>query len=157
MTPSVCLTMLVRDESAVITRALDSVGETVPDFDSFCIVDTGSTDDTREKIAAWMSAHGKFGVIHQRRWVNFGHNRTEAVELAAKRGETFALLLDADQTFVGRLEIDDSQGIARYDAVNTRGSSEYAAAESLRRLLDGEAPDDVREAARENLERMWEG
>ena len=38
-----CLLMIVRDESPIITRALNSLKNI---FDSYIISDTGSTDDT---------------------------------------------------------------------------------------------------------------
>ena len=43
--PKICLNMIVKNESKVITRLLESVS---PIIDTYCICDTGSTDDTKE-------------------------------------------------------------------------------------------------------------
>ena len=43
MLPTICLNMIVKDESKVILRSLESVYRMI---DSYCICDTGSTDDT---------------------------------------------------------------------------------------------------------------
>ena len=42
-TPKICLNMIVKNESRVIIRLLDSV---VKILDGYCICDTGSTDNT---------------------------------------------------------------------------------------------------------------
>ncbi len=92
MTPDITLVMIVRNESAVIERCLESVK---PVLSRWLIVDTGSTDDTIEKIENALSDLP--GTVHQREWVNFGHNRTEALELARGVG-SHLLLIDADMT-----------------------------------------------------------
>ena len=45
--PKLCLNMIVKNESAIIERLLETVA---PIIDTYCICDTGSTDDTKEKI-----------------------------------------------------------------------------------------------------------
>jgi glycosyltransferase involved in cell wall biosynthesis len=88
---SVCLNMIVRDEAAVIERCLASVR---PFIDCWLIVDTGSVDDTPERIERALA--GLPGEIHHRPWVNFGHNRTEALELARGKAD-YLLFIDADE------------------------------------------------------------
>lgn len=73
----ICLNMIVKDEAALIERCLLSVR---PFIDSWVIVDTGSTDDTKEIIRRVLE--GIPGVLLDRPWVNFGANRSEAVEFA---------------------------------------------------------------------------
>lgn len=92
MTPDITLVMIVRNESEIIERCLESVR---PLLSRWSIVDTGSTDDTIEKITRSLS--GLPGKVHQREWVNFGHNRTEALALARGVG-SHLLLIDADMT-----------------------------------------------------------
>jgi glycosyltransferase involved in cell wall biosynthesis len=46
-TPTLCLNMIVKNEGTVITRLFESV---LPYIDSYCICDTGSTDNTIEII-----------------------------------------------------------------------------------------------------------
>lgn len=89
---SVCLNMIVKDESAVIERCLASVR---PHVDHWLIVDTGSGDDTRERVRRAME--GIPGALVDRPWRDFGHNRTEALELARGRAD-YLLFIDADET-----------------------------------------------------------
>jgi len=58
-------------------------------------VDTGSVDDTRERVRSAMA--GIPGEIVDRPWRDFGHNRTEALELARGRAPHL-LFIDADET-----------------------------------------------------------
>lgn len=90
--PSVVLAMIVRDEAAVIERCLDSVR---PVIDGWVIVDTGSLDDTPARIESTL--RGIPGRLEHRPWVDFGHNRSELMDLARGEG-THLLLLDADMT-----------------------------------------------------------
>jgi tetratricopeptide (TPR) repeat protein len=88
----ICLNMIVRDESAVIERCLASVR---PHVDHWVIVDTGSVDDTRDRIRHAMD--GVPGELFDRAWRDFGHNRSEALELARGRAD-YLLFIDADET-----------------------------------------------------------
>jgi FkbM family methyltransferase len=89
---SICLCMIVKDEAAVITRCLDSTRGLI---DSWVICDTGSIDDTRQLIGRALSQIP--GELHERPWVDFGHNRTELMALAEGRAD-YLLLIDADMT-----------------------------------------------------------
>ena len=93
---TVCLNMIVRNEAHVIRRCLDSV---MPLIDSWVIVDTGSTDGTQQIIREHLASIP--GELFERPWVNFAHNRTEALRLAGGRGE-YVLVIDADEV----LELD---------------------------------------------------
>jgi glycosyltransferase involved in cell wall biosynthesis len=84
------LVMIVKDEAAVVARALQSAKAVI---DSWLIVDTGSTDGTQAIIRECMKDIP--GELHERPWVDFGHNRTEALELAKDKADYF-LILDAD-------------------------------------------------------------
>ena len=46
--PKVCLNMIVKNESRIILRLLESVA---PVIDAYCICDTGSTDNTVELLS----------------------------------------------------------------------------------------------------------
>lgn len=95
MTPSgktICLSMIVKNEAAVIRRCLTSVLKLI---DHWVIVDTGSSDGTQELIRTHLAAIP--GELHERPWHNFGHNRDEALELARPHG-TYTLIIDADDT-----------------------------------------------------------
>ena len=45
--PTLCLNMIVKNESKIIRRLMESVA---PIIDTYCICDTGSTDDTADII-----------------------------------------------------------------------------------------------------------
>ncbi|MBI5345793.1 MAG: glycosyltransferase [Chlamydiae bacterium] len=88
---TICLNMIVKDESKVIKRCLASVKKTI---DYWVIVDTGSTDGTQQIIKEFMKDVP--GELHERPWVNFGHNRNEALQLAKNKGD-YLLFIDADE------------------------------------------------------------
>ena len=82
--------MIVKNESEVICRALDSVKGWI---DYWVIVDTGSTDGTQQIIQEYMKDIP--GQLIERPWENFAHNRNEALEYARTKGD-YILFLDAD-------------------------------------------------------------
>jgi tetratricopeptide (TPR) repeat protein len=92
----VCLNMIVKDETKVITRCIESV---LPLIDTWIIVDTGSTDGTQQMIKDYMKEKGIPGTLYERPWVNFGHNRNEALALAKDAGD-YILFMDADEYLV---------------------------------------------------------
>ena len=98
-TPSLCLNMIVKNESRVITRLLESVYKWI---DCYCICDTGSTDDTIEIIDSFFKEKGIPGTIVKEQFQDFGYNRSFALK-ACETMENFVpdyiLLLDADMVF----------------------------------------------------------
>lgn len=86
----VCLNMIVKNESQVITRSLASVK---PIIDYWVIVDTGSTDGTQDIIKEFMKDIP--GELHESPWQNFEYNRNEALELARPKAD-YILIMDAD-------------------------------------------------------------
>lgn len=91
---TICLNMIVKNEKEVIKRCLES---TLPLIDSWVIVDTGSTDGTQEIIREYLKNIP--GRLYERSWVNFGHNRQEALELAKSKAD-YILFMDADDILV---------------------------------------------------------
>jgi glycosyltransferase involved in cell wall biosynthesis len=94
---TVGLVMIVKDEEAVIERALLSAR---PFISTYMIVDTGSTDRTKEIIQQTLADLS--GQIIDRPWVSFGHNRSEALALCDGHMD-WAIMLDADDTIEGRV------------------------------------------------------
>lgn len=92
--PKVCLNMIVKNETPVISRCLKSV---IPLIDYWVIVDTGSTDGTQQLIQETLK--NVPGELHERKWLNFGHNRNEALELAKGKGD-YILIIDADEELI---------------------------------------------------------
>ncbi|MCB1085313.1 MAG: glycosyltransferase [Chlamydiia bacterium] len=84
----------MKNESRVIERCLRSVK---PLIDYWVIVDTGSSDGTQEIIREFMKDIP--GELHEEVWVNFGHNRNQALDFARDRGDYF-LFMDADEELI---------------------------------------------------------
>ena len=95
--PTICLAMIVRDEAHIIRRCLDSVA---PYVDHMIICDTGSIDNTCIVARAYLKDHQIPGKILHHPWENFAHNRTLAMQAAAKTGCDYTLVIDADETLV---------------------------------------------------------
>lgn len=93
--PKIGLVMIVKDEEAVIERALRSA---LPYISTYVIVDTGSTDRTREIVREVFADLS--GLLVDRPWVNFGANRSEALALCDGRMD-WAIMLDADDNLAG--------------------------------------------------------
>jgi len=94
----ISLCMIVKNESKVIERCLASI---LPVIDYWVIVDTGSTDGTQDKIKKFFDNVGIPGELHERTWKNFGHNRSEALELAyANKDIDYCLMIDSDEVLV---------------------------------------------------------
>lgn len=91
---SICLNMIVKNESEAIEKCLGSVKKFI---DYWVIVDTGSTDGTQEIIRKFMKDIP--GELHERPWVNFAENRNQALELAKNKGD-YLLFIDADEALV---------------------------------------------------------
>jgi len=98
--PTVCLSMIVRDEAAVVTQALESI---VDLLDAWVVVDTGSVDATRDVVRDFFAARDIPGELYERKWRNFGANRSEALELCRGRAD-YTLVFDADDVVVGDLD-----------------------------------------------------
>ncbi len=91
---TICLNMIVKNEKETIRRSLASVKNLI---NYWVIVDTGSDDGTQELIKEIMQ--GIPGELHERPWVNFAHNRNEALFLSKNKGD-YLLFIDADEELV---------------------------------------------------------
>lgn len=94
--PSVCLNMIVKNESRIITRCLDSLKDLI---DYWVISDTGSTDGTQQIIIDYFAQHGIDGVLIENEWKNFAHNRNCALMPALGKTD-YILIMDADDYLV---------------------------------------------------------
>jgi glycosyltransferase involved in cell wall biosynthesis len=73
---TISLCMIVKNESHVIERCLNSVKSLI---DYVFIVDTGSTDNTIEVINNWLTTNSIIGQVISEEWKNFSHNRSFAL------------------------------------------------------------------------------
>lgn len=94
--PKICLVMIVKNESKVIRRCIDSVKDYIS---SWVIVDTGSTDGTQQLIKDIMEEFKIPGELYERPWVDYGHNRTESLQYSKNKGD-YRLIIDADDVLV---------------------------------------------------------
>jgi glycosyltransferase involved in cell wall biosynthesis len=108
--------MIVKDEATVIRRCLDSVR---PLIDRWTIVDTGSTDGTQEIIRDHL--RDLPGTLIERPFVNFAHNRNEAIAQAREEAD-YLFVIDADEVVVlvdgfvlPRLEADSYNAEVAYE------------------------------------------
>jgi glycosyltransferase involved in cell wall biosynthesis len=76
-TPTLCLNMIVKNESRIITRLFDSI---ISIIDTYCICDTGSTDNTIEIIEEYFNKKGLTGKIIKEPFKNFSYNRNIALQ-----------------------------------------------------------------------------
>lgn len=98
--PKLCLSMIVKNETHIIKECLDSLYKNV---DYWVIVDTGSTDGTQELIRSFFAEKGIPGELHERPWVAFGANRSEALDLCDGKAD-WAWMIDADDFVEGKFE-----------------------------------------------------
>jgi len=123
--PTLCLNMIVKNESHIIRRTLEMLLTKVR-FDYWVICDTGSTDATREIISEFFSQkHTNIpGELHCDEWVNFAHNRTKALEYAFNKTDLL-LVFDADDDIHGTIVLPSAVSYDEYHlkfgAPNTGG------------------------------------
>jgi len=121
---NICLSMIVKNEARVIERVLTSV---LPLIDSWTIVDTGSTDSTREIIQAFFERHNVPGKLHHFEWTgNFSEARNFALRATEESGADYGFWIDADEEmFIGEAFNRESAFASRKDAycITTRNST----------------------------------
>ena len=109
--PTVCLNMIVKNESHIIKDTLEMLCNKIK-FSYWVICDTGSTDDTRSIITEFFRSKDIQGELHNHMWKNFAHNRTQALEAAFNKSDLL-FVFDADDEIHGEIKIPiqvDSDG-----------------------------------------------
>ena len=99
--PKLILLSMVKNESRIIERLMNSVKGRV---DAIVICDTGSTDDTVEKVSNWFKTNDISGATFTFPFTNFGASRTKSFlscqdwvkSVSWDPENTWALLLDGD-------------------------------------------------------------
>lgn len=100
--PKICFTAIVKNESKIIHRCLNAVKNII---NAISISDTGSTDDTIEKIYKWGKENNIPTKVHsgpEHTFKNFGYNRTLSYKKAIESFPSidYLLLIDADMEVV---------------------------------------------------------
>jgi len=106
----ICLSMIVKNESQIILRCLNS---TLSIINFLVISDTGSTDQTSTIIENWAKENNILYSINNERFQNFAHNRNRVFEQTINflqdnnvdLTQTYILLLDADMV----LKVNDKE------------------------------------------------
>ena len=92
--PKICLNMIVKNESKIIKRLLETVQ---PLIDTYCICDTGSTDNTIDIIKSFFDNVNISGKIVKEPFRNFEYNRNYALKQCyGMDSADYILFLDAD-------------------------------------------------------------
>lgn len=98
-----CWNAIVKNEGDRLVRAAKSVA---PYIDSWIIVDTGSTDDTKQKLLDFFKEKGITGEFRDEPFVDFSQARNAALSWARKLRFAYQwdylLLMDADMELVVR-------------------------------------------------------
>jgi len=94
---NICLICMVRDGEKTIWRMLESV---LPLIDSYVIIDTGSADNTKERVAQFFQPTQVPGYLGDMRWIedDFAANRNHLLQIARYQqpGADYFLWVDAD-------------------------------------------------------------
>ena len=125
MAKTLCLNMIVRNESARIERALTSVA---PHINFWVIIDTGSTDDTIDKITRFFGNLKIPGLIGKAPFHDWSQARNVALEAArhAPCQSDYILLMDADMELQVKdpTWLDDVTGES-FDMYQVAGTLKY--------------------------------
>lgn len=97
------LSMIVKNESHIVHEVLNA---SLPFIDTFCILDTGSTDNTVKIIRDFYESKGIDGIVHEGDWKGFGKSRTEALNLCTGKMD-YILMIDADDLIEGPPNVKD--------------------------------------------------
>lgn len=103
MGKTVCLVMIVKNESKIIEKCLDHV---IKYIDYWVICDTGSSDGTPSIIKKYFEKNGISGELYEDKWVDFAHNRTLAFQKAKFKAD-YSFVMDADDRLIGELIIPE--------------------------------------------------
>ena len=100
---SICLNMIVKNESHVIKETLENLCKYIT-FSYYVISDTGSTDNTIQIITNFFNSRNIKGEIHNDEWKDFGYNRSLALKYAYKKTK-YLFIFDADDKIFGDFKL----------------------------------------------------
>lgn len=107
--PTVCLAMIIKNEGPLLPRLFKSIRGFVAEY---CIVDTGSTDDTIEVLTSMEMP----GTIYEEAFVDFGTTRNILLQKCRETTSCdYLLLLDADMILCRSPEWDWAKFNSRID------------------------------------------
>lgn len=98
---TICLNMIVKNESHIIEKTLNNICSQIP-LHYWVIGDNGSTDGTQEIILKFFKKKKIKGILYEDKWVDFGHNRSEALKKAYNKTD-YVFIFDADDYISGKM------------------------------------------------------
>lgn len=130
---SLCLNMIVKDESHIIETTLQNICQHFP-ISYWVISDTGSKDNTVDLIEQFFKKKNIEGEIHHEPWQNFGHNRNIALQQCLGKSD-YVLIFDADDYVKGDINLPDLQSDQTADSYMLQFTSESGGINYLRKLI----------------------
>lgn len=109
--PTACLAMIIKNEGPLLPRLFESVRGFVTEY---CVVDTGSTDDTIEVLKSINMP----GTIHEKPFVDFATTRNFLLQTCKYVKSDYLLLLDADMVLCASPEWDWAKLDSKVDVYN---------------------------------------
>jgi tetratricopeptide (TPR) repeat protein len=137
MTARICLNAICKNESDKVLRFLNSVA---PYLDCFAIVDTGSTDDTIQKIEGFFASKSIPGEVTKASFVNFEQARNAGLRAAraSPYPYEYIMLADFDMEFqVDSPTFRDNLTAPAYNIIQKAGGTSYFNTRLLRRDQKG--------------------
>ena len=110
---TVCLNMIVKNESHIIIKTLEMLTSKIK-FNYWVISDTGSTDNTCDLILNFFANKKIEGELTRDKWIDFGYNRSLALKNAYNKTD-YLLVFDADDDIQGNLILPDKPTYDLYE------------------------------------------
>lgn len=140
MSKTIGLCLIIKNEAHIIERCLASVA---PLVDFMLIVDTGSTDNTKEVVWDYVNDNDILAQIYEESWVDFAHNRTQAIETLKKVYPDcdYCLMIDADEVLITNPTLDIAEWKSTlehdiYDIITVYGGTSYIRPQLTRCTLE---------------------
>lgn len=125
MSKSIVACLMVRNESKVVVRMLESLKNVVS---GISLTDTGSVDNTIELAEKWAEENNIRLVTTRNVWINFGVNRTMSAINSRKNfpEADYHLLIDGDMVLLPQADFDvSSLTVDDYSIPQLNGPLEY--------------------------------
>ncbi len=120
---TLCLNMIVRNESHIIRETLNKLCDKIK-FDYWVISDTGSTDNTKDIIQEFFKDKSIPGEIFDTKFKNFAYSRSKALEHAYNKTD-YLFVFDADDEIIGEIKFPSPLTFDSYFFKFGKNSTEY--------------------------------
>ena len=100
---TICLNMIVKNEGGIIKETLTNLCKYIT-FKYWVILDTGSTDNTKQIIINFFKERKIKGKLIDDKWLDFGTNRTNALKAAYNKTD-YVFIFDADDKIMNNFKL----------------------------------------------------